>query len=128
MAGLVKELLLDYGLNRLSVDMRSDLTIAIQSALSSSVFNTNDAKMLDLYLSGYTAEEIAVIMNMMTAKVNEYLWRIFTAIEEHSGYTDDGFIHKLELTHKYRKSGMRALGVFLEQHSQVYDIHELEVK
>lgn len=126
MAGLVKELLLDYGLNRLSVDMKSDLTIAIQSALTSDVFNRSDAQMLDMYLSGYTSEEIGQRLNILTAKVNEYLWRIFTAIETISGYTDEAFIHKLELTHKYRKGGIRDLSLFLETHSAVYGKHELE--
>lgn len=126
MSALVRELLLDYSLNKLNVDTQSDLSIAIQTALSSSVFNSDDAKMLNLYLSGYTASEIASIMNTLTAKVNEHLQRIFTAIEEHSGYTDNGFIHKLEMTKKYRKGGIYTLTLFLEQHSQVYEKHELE--
>lgn len=126
MAGLLKELLLDYALNRLSVDMKSDLTIAIQTALQSDVFNTTDAHMLNMYLSGYTSEEIALRFMTTTAKVNEYLCRIFTAIEDYSGYTDDNFIHTLEMTHKYRKSGIRDLTVFLEEHGTVYGKHELE--
>lgn len=128
MSALVKELLLDYALNRLNVDMRSDLTIAIQNALSSSAFTYIDAKVLDMYLAGYTADEIAAQHMMLTVLVEARLERIFKAIEEHSGYTDEGFIHKLELTKKYRKGGMRELKLFLDEHSKHYVAHELEVK
>lgn len=128
MAALVKELLLDYALNRLTVDMRSDLTIAVQSALSSSVFTYNDVRILNMYLSGYTAEEIALQFMIETRMIELQLQRIFTAIEAYSGYTDDEFIHKLELTKKYRKGGMRDLNAFLQEHSKHYTAHELEVK
>lgn len=125
MAGLVKELLLDYALNRLNVDMRSDLTIAIQSALSS--FTQIDARMLNLYLSGYTSEEIArMFIRITTAEVEVILERIFTAIETYSGYTDQSFVHKLELTKKYRKGGIRDLNIFLELHGKTYIAHEMK--
>jgi hypothetical protein len=118
MAGLIKELLLDYALNRLHVDVRSDLTIAIQSALLS--FTQREALYLDMYLSGYNAIEIAA-----TEHVEGVLERIFTAIEEQSGYTDDNFIHRLELTKKYRKGGIRELHSFLALHGKSYIAHEM---
>jgi len=125
MAGLVKELLLDYALNRLNVDMRSDLTIAIQSALLS--FTQVDARMLNLYLSGYTAQEIATMfIRVTTADVEATLERMFTAIEEQSGYTDDNFIHKLESSNKYRKGGIRELNTFLGLHGKSYTAHEMK--
>lgn len=126
MAGLVKELLLDYALNRLNVDMRSDLTIAIQSALLSDVFTITDAKVLDMYLAGYTADEIAARFMMLTVLVEARLERIFTAIEEHSGYTDESFIHKLESTNKYRKGGIRELDRFLDLHGKSYTAHDMK--
>jgi hypothetical protein len=126
MAGLVKELLLDYSLNRLNVDIKSDLTIAIQNTLISGVFNFNDAQMLNMYLSGYTSNEIALLFMLNTEIIDIQLERIFTAIEQYSGYTDDNFIHKLEMTHKYRKGGIRDLTIFLEEHSTVYGKHDLE--
>src|SRR5437868_5847929 len=124
MAGLVKELLLDYALNRLNVDMRSDLTIAIQSALVS--FTHRDAEYLDKYLSGYNAVEIAAQYIETTAHIEAALERIFTAIEEHSGYTDQSFVHKLELTKKYRKGGIRDLNTFLALHGRSYTAHEMK--
>jgi hypothetical protein len=128
MAALIKELLLDYALNRLSVDMRSDLTIAIQNALSSRVFTLMDIQYLNQYLSGYTASEIALQHNMLTVEIEEILERVFTAIEEYSGYTDTNFIHKLEMTNKYRKSGLNDMNTFLIEHSKHYITHELEVR
>jgi hypothetical protein len=123
MAGLIKELLLDYALNRLHVDVRSDLTIAIQSALLS--FTQREALYLDMYLSGYNAIEIAARFIDTTEHVEGVLERIFTAIEEQSGYTDDNFIHRLELTKKYRKGGIRELHSFLALHGKSYIAHEM---
>lgn len=124
MAGLVKELLLDYALNRLSVDLRSDLTIALQSALLS--FTPREIKYLDMYLSGYNAVEIAAHYIQTTESVNKTLERIFIAIEETSGYTDENFIHKLELSKRYRKGGIRELDYFLSAHSKDYFSHEMK--
>lgn len=126
MAGLVKELLLDYSLNRLSIDMRSDITIAIQSALSSDVFTINDARILNMYLAGYTAEEIALHFMIITTLVEDRLERILTAIEQYSGYTDESFIHKLESTNKYRKRSIHELDIFLKEHSKHYLAHDIE--
>lgn len=127
MAGLVKELLLDYALNRLNVEMHSDLTIAIQSALSSQVFTKVEARILNMYLSGYTSEEISTMLLLTTvAQVDAVLERLFIAIEQCSGYTDESFIHKLESTQRYRKSGIRDLTLFLDQHGKHYEKHELE--
>jgi len=126
MAGLIKELLLDYSLNRLNVDTKSDLAIAIQSALLN--FTRIDAEYLNLYLSGYTAIEIAAKYISTTAEVESTLERIFTAIETHSGYTDQSFIHRLESTNKYRKGGIRDLYTFLALHGQTYIEHEIRDK
>lgn len=126
MSALIKELLLDYSLNRLHVDMKSDLTIAIQSTLSSKLFTRRDAEYLNAYLSGYTAEEIAKQYNTYTVEVEACLERIFTAIETYSGYTDTSFMHKLESTRKYRKGGLRDLEAFLIAHSKEYSIHEIK--
>ena len=123
MAGLVKELLLDYAVNRVGVDVRSDLTIAIQTALLS--FGRTEAIYLNLYLSGYTAQEIAQKTTGITEEVEQTLQRIFTAIEHTSGYTDQNFINRLQLTKKYRKAGIEALNAFLIKHGQQYAIHEL---
>lgn len=126
MAGLIKELLLDASLNRISVDLRSDLIISIQSAFASKVLNSKDIKILDYYLEGYTADEIAAIYTTTTSDIEEILARIFTTIEGHSGYTDDGFIRKIETSKKYRKSGIRALRLFLQQHGKEYRKHGIE--
>lgn len=128
MPALIRELLLDYAQNRLHVDLRSDLTIAIQSAISSSVFTRQDIEYLDKYLAGYTAEEIAIEYIKYTEDIEIALQRIFTAIEQYSGYTDANFIRKLELTKKYRKNGIDALNTFLTEHGKHYITHELEVR
>lgn len=127
MAGLIKELLLDYSLNRLSVDTRSDLTIAIQHALTSGAFKIRDITMLNLYLSGYTAKDIAAMtVTLSEPEIEAILERIFIAIEYTSGYTDEGLVHKLELTKRYRKSNLSKLELFLQDHGKHYTFHDLE--
>ena len=125
MAALIKELLLDYALNKVSLDLKSDLSVAIQSALLSDVFIAKDAIYLNLYLSGYTAKEIADIDIKTTEEVETVLERVFTAIEYHSGYTDESFIHKLESTNKYRRGNIRDLTTFLQQHSKTFLEHDI---
>lgn len=104
--------------------MRSDLTIAIQNALVS--FTQRDVEYLNMYLSGYNAIEIAARYITTTDYIEKELERLFIAIEEHSGYTDQSFVHKLELTRKYRKGGIRDLNEFLIMHSKTYIAHELK--
>ncbi len=126
MAGLIKELLLDFALNRVSVDLKSDLSIAIQNALLSGVFTIRDVDYFMMYLAGYSSIEIAAKCITTTAQVEQQLERIFTAIEEYSGYTDQAFIRKVELSGKYRKGGIRDLSTFLVLHSKQYVEHDMQ--
>ncbi len=127
MSGLIRELLLDYSLNKLSIDLKSDLTVAIQTVLTSRVFTKQSAIYLDMYLSGYTADEIAIKHIKHTAEIEQELERLFDALEEYSGYTDEAFIHKLCMTYKYRSSGIRDLTTFLSEHSKHYTTHDMKV-
>lgn len=125
MSGYIRELLLDFSLNRLPVDLRSDLAIAIQQALHS-VFTKTEAKYLDLYLAGYTAQEIAQLKNKTTEYIEQTLQRICTAIEETSGYRDDVLIRKVERDKHYRRSGVRELRTFLTVHGKDFNTHDVK--
>lgn len=133
MPGYIKELLLDYGLNRLHVDLRSDLSISIQSAFESGVFNALDFAWFEFYIEGYTAKEIADLQNLVpgftlitTEIVEVSLERVVTAIETLSGYNDDILIHKVERDRQYRRSGVRELKDFLSAHGQDYMSHDID--
>jgi len=126
MSGVIKELMLDFSLNRLSVDMRSDLIVAIQTVLASHVFTYQEIEYLNMYLSGYNAIEIAAHYLKHTEEIESTLERIFTAIEHQSGYTDQNFIHKLELSNRYRKGKLRDLSTFLVLHGKSYLAHEIK--
>ena len=127
MSGYIKELLLDYGLNRLHVDLRSDLSIAIQSAFYSGVFSGRDFAWFEYYLAGYTAKEIADLQTFTTTEqVETTLSRIFTAIGYYSGYSDDVLVNKVERDKQYRRSGIRELKDFLLQHGQSYMSHDVK--
>lgn len=134
-AGYIKELLLDYALNRLNVDLRSDLSIAIQSAFDSQVFSALDFAWFEYYLEGYTAKEIADMQNLVpfyvlgrpitTDDVEIALERVFTAVEVHSGYNDNILVNKVEKDKQYRRSGVRELRDFLLDHGQHFMSHDV---
>lgn len=126
MAGIIKELMLDFSLNRLNVDMRSDLIVAIQSILLSHTFTYREIEYLNMYLSGYNAIEIAAHYLKHTEEIEAVLERVFSAIEHESGYTDQSFIHKLELSNKYRKGKIRDLSSFLVLHGKSYLTHDIK--
>ena len=132
MAGYVKELLLDYALHRLNIDLRSDLSLAIQSAFQSHIFRSEEFTWFEYYLRGYTAKEIADLQNathtilpVTTTVIEQTLERIFTAIEVHSGYSDALLIHKVDRDKQYRRSGVRELETFLLAHGKEYMSHEV---
>ena len=126
MAALIKELLLDAALNKLHVDMHSDLVLAIQSAYVSKVLSAQDIKILDLYLSGYTANEISVQEIKITEEIETILERIFRIVEEHANITDKKFLDSLYKTQRYRKSGLQKLELFMSEHGKVFNTHSLE--
>lgn len=133
MSGLIKELLLDYALNRLNVDVRSDLSIAIQSTFKSNIFSARDFKWFEYYLEGYTSKEIADLQNIVpflgklvtTEQVDIALERVFIAVEEHSGYKDSILVNKVERDKQYRRSGVRELREFLLDHGQHFMTHDV---
>lgn len=126
MAGYIKELLLDAALNRLSVEVQSDLTIAIEQTYQSGMYSIQEMHYLDMYLQGYTSHEIAQQYSMTTEKVDIVLERIFQTIEELSGYTDDTLTKRIERNIHYRRSGIRELQSFLAIHGKRFMTHGVE--
>lgn len=122
MAGWIKELLLDYGLNRLSIDQRSDISTAINGLISAGVFKSKDIEILHSYISGYTAKEIAEKLTTTTDIIEERLVRVLRAIEAASGYTDMSFIRKANRRHSDSK--IADLSLFLLKHGQRFHTHD----
>jgi hypothetical protein len=121
MAGWMKELMLDYGLNRLSIDQRSDISTAISTLISAGVITNNDINVLHSYIAGYTAIEIAQQEQTTTDQVEAQLTRIFRAIEYASGYTDSSFIQRAKQQYNAR---MAELSAFLLKHGQRFYTHD----
>lgn len=120
MSGLAQELLYDATMNRIDIDTYSDFAISIQKVLLSGVFTKKDATILDLYLCGYTVNEIALQQNETTDVIIDILRRLFIAIEETSGYTDDGFIQKIQVKYKHRPASLERLRLYLQQRSVIF--------
>lgn len=120
MAGYIKELLIDLSMNRLPIELRSDLIVAIQQVINSGAFSAREIKYLDLYLCGYSSEEIAAQFITTTDIINESLSRIMTAIEHTSGYTDITLYRRIQLLGKYSRIKLQTLKDFLMQHGEVF--------
>lgn len=123
MAALVKHLVLDHALNRLPVDLFVDLSMMIQVVLSS--FTHEEQQYFRLYTAGFTAVEIARKYITTSDKIAAVLERQFQALETESGYTDQGFIRKIEQTKQYRKSGINKLRDLLQRESVDFMTHEV---
>lgn len=126
MAGWIKELLLDYGLNRLSIDQRSDISTAINALIRAEVLKPTDIEILHSYVAGYTATEIAQILQTTTDRIEADLVRIFRAIEFASGYTDTSFVRKTGL--RYTDKRLSDLSLFLIKHGQRFHSHDTPIK
>lgn len=126
MAGLIKELLLDYGLNRLPIDIRSDISTTISSLVNAGVFKYYELTVLDRYISGYDVIEIAGQLNTTTDRIESDLIRIVKAIETASGYTDTNFVHKYR--RRYTEAKLTTLSLFLIKHGQRFYSHETPIR
>lgn len=109
MFAYIKELLLDYAHYRLPLETRADIARAIECTCS-----MQEIKILDLFIQGYSLEEIAVLYVLLTEQVEALLTRILIAIAERSGYTDTLFYQRVERTGKYSKMKMQTLKNFLQ--------------
>lgn len=125
MAGYVKELLLDLPLGKLSIEMQSDLELAVKAVFRTGLFSRIEKYMFYLYLAGYTAEEIAARYQQTTDTIETTLSRIFIAIETLSGYSDHAFIQRAKLKYKARTNKIRDLEALLIKHTKHYDTHSI---
>jgi hypothetical protein len=120
----IKQLLLDYGLNRLSIDQKSDIVSAIDGLIKARVLSYNDLQILNLYISGYTATEIANMhIQSSTARIEAILTRVVMAIGTGSGYTDDQLVQRAK-QHQIRTK-MPKFITFLQQHSTTFTEHDV---
>lgn len=122
-AALTKELLLDYGMNLLSLDTRTDLSTAIQELQNAGVFNDLDIIILHLYLSGYTSDEIKTMLVKPDSNVDERLYRIINAISFAAGYTDEQLIKKVDKDVNYARSRIAVLRAYLQTHGEDFTTH-----
>lgn len=117
-AALCKELLFDLVSNKLSVEDRVSLNVAIEVLIKSGAVKKNELVLLDLYLSGYSAEEIAIVQFLSTETVINILSRLLIAIEYESGYLDELFVQKM--SHKYSPRQITLLKKYLEKHGRTF--------
>lgn len=122
-AALVKELLLDLAQHKLTIDTRSDLLTAIKRMYMSGVYTLKDIQILDLYLQGYTVEEIATQYNTFSNSIQELLERLFITIAEISGYNDDLIIQRAVYTYGHRPAKLEEFKHFLKLQGNHFSSH-----
>jgi len=120
MSTYVKELLIDLSMNRLPIELRFDLIVAVQQVINSGVFTRREIKYLDMFLQGYSAEEIAQRVITTTDVIESTLARIMTAIEHISGYTDSSLNRKIQMRGKYSRLRLLEFKDFLLKQEGVF--------
>jgi hypothetical protein len=125
MSAYCKELLLDLAMNRLPIDLRTDLIVAIQDVINSRVFTRREIEYLDRFLQGYDSIEIAQHYLTTSDIVEQALSRIMEAIEYTSGYTDMLLYRKIQMLGKYSRSKLLTFKDFLMKHGEVFSIKEI---
>lgn len=124
MSGLMKELLLDYAMNKVSTDLRTDITTAIANLQSARSLSNTDIHILNTYLMGYTANEIAAALYKSAEDIESTLYRIVKAIEYASGYTDNDLVTKIT-RQGYARSKVAKFEIFIDKHGKEYRAHDL---
>jgi len=120
MSTYVKELLIDLSMNRLPIELRFDLIVAVQQVINSGAFTRREIKYLDMFLQGYSAEEIAQRSLTTTDQIELILSRIMTAIEHTSGYTDNSLYRKIQMRGKYSRLRLLEFKDFLLKQEGVF--------
>lgn len=118
MSSLIKELFVDLAHNRLDIDTRVTLLSALEQLCLSNVFTRNDIVLLDMYLQGFSAEEIGIQQFLSTETVINILSRLCIAVEFHSGYLDQQLLDRWSI--KYTSQQIQRAKIFLEKHSKEF--------
>lgn len=122
MSGLLKEILLDYGLAKLSVEERADIDLAINDLYRGSVLSKYDVSILHSYVAGYTADEIASMWRKTTNEIELRLSEIVEAVAEQLKISDDQLINYAK-RNGYPASKMNNFALFLKEHGLRYMQH-----
>lgn len=123
MSSLVKEMLHDLVARRLSIDDRITLYCAIDSLLKAGTVKASDIKLLDLYLCGFSVEEIAIKSFLSTQTTNDILARVVVAIEYASGFLDEIFLNKL--SGKYTQNQIKRAREYLIKQSKDFSYENI---
>lgn len=118
MASLVKELLADLAHNRLDIDTRITLVSTLEHLCLSKAFTKNDIILLNEFLCGYSAEELALRHFLSTETVISTLSRLCVAVEFHSGYLDQSLLDRW--AKKYTPQQVERAKDYLQKYSKEF--------
>lgn len=130
-AALMKELLLDYGMDKLSTEETADIDRAFKLVELGGAIHPHELAALKAYIYGYTAQEIAAGFTRMTGThvatnaVEHSLARTVQAIATVLYIEDEELVHKVNRNPKYAASRASLLKEFLEDHSQRFMQHSV---
>jgi len=93
-AAHIKALCRDFAIDRLPIDTRVDIQIAI-ARLCKDPIMLEYLRYFVLYLAGFRIEEIAERLHMGEYTIQQALSQFITALAETSGYTDDYIVRRV---------------------------------
>jgi hypothetical protein len=124
MPALTKELLLDYAINKLTVEEKADIENTISALYYNGALTGLQIKMLYAYIYGYTGEEIAQLFHMSIVEVEVQLTAAVTQIGNMLQVHDESLV-KFAKRNNYPPSKMEDFIVFLHVHGSVYKQHSV---
>lgn len=124
MSGLTKEILLDYGMGRVSLEEKFDIDLAIKDITQRGDITRIEKKILMMYIYGYTANEIASEIVLPTELVELSLTHTIQLLSARLNIHDEDFIDRVKDT--VRQSKIEEFRAFLEQHDKHYTTHNVK--
>jgi hypothetical protein len=121
MSSILKERLLDYGMERLSIEEKVDIDMAIEQLLREGKIYKRDRSILLAYIYGYTAQEISDITKIGKDTVVMILACVIIALADILQIKDNEFIEQIKDT--VPQSKLPRFEAFLNEHDLQYDTH-----
>lgn len=124
MSSILKEKLLDYGMDRLSLEEKVDIDMAIAQLLREGKIYKRDKNILLAYIYGYTAQEISDITKISKDTIVMILAGVIIALANILQIKDNEFIEQIKDT--VPQSKLPRFEKLLDEHDLQYDTHTVE--
>lgn len=122
-ASLLKELLLDYGMEKLSLEEKADIDSAIDALIRRGDMQQWHKQILLAYAYGYTDQEIATATNIEVSTITLLLASLIYTLASELHIEDDEFVERIK--ERVPQSKLPLFRQFLKEHYLRYDNHSV---